>query len=244
MNTHADKTEENKSQSVANGLPKLQSSSGSAFQFADNRPDIIAQRKLQEVADNSIQVKQLKAIQKMTENFSSQAPIQLYPKKNADNDEYLDSDYPQLTLIKLAKYGQYQVKGTDKILFYEDGEGYYTDELLKHKADMSGYAGGQRPGISNLGGKSYDFYEASVTSGYLTIEAALDVLEAFGKLKESNRQIDLAKVENINQEIKQRRPIHPIEVRRGAKGYELIQGRHRIYASWKAGFSMIPYNII
>jgi hypothetical protein len=53
MNTHADKTLENKSQTVANRLPKLQSKSESTFQFVDNRPEAIAQRKLQEAISNS-----------------------------------------------------------------------------------------------------------------------------------------------------------------------------------------------
>ena len=109
---------------------------------------------------------------------------------------------------------------------------------------MSAYIGEERPGIANLGGKSYDFYEDKVVSGYLTIAAALDILERFGEIKESNRNIDKAKVASIREEFKQRKPVHPIEVKKGEKGYDLIQGRHRIYASYKAGFSMIPYNIV
>ena len=88
MNTHVDKTSENKSQAVANSLPKLQSNSESTFQFMDNRPETIAQRKLQEainnnphvqqlkayqeMANSSQQVKQLSAYQAMADNFSSQ----------------------------------------------------------------------------------------------------------------------------------------------------------------------------
>ncbi len=91
MNTHADKSQENKSQAVANSLPKLQSESESTFQFVDNRPEAIAQRKLQEainnsprvqplkayqeMANNSPQVKQLRASQLMADNFTSK-PVQ------------------------------------------------------------------------------------------------------------------------------------------------------------------------
>lgn len=71
MNTYADKTQENKSNSV-NNLSKQQSKSESAFQFVDNRPEAIAQRKLQEIANNSPQVKQLKVIQDMANNYASQ----------------------------------------------------------------------------------------------------------------------------------------------------------------------------
>ncbi len=68
MNTHADKTQENKSQLAANKLPQRQSGGESAFQFVDNRPESAAQRKLQEMVSNSPQVRQLKAIQKIAKN--------------------------------------------------------------------------------------------------------------------------------------------------------------------------------
>lgn len=52
MNTHVDKTPENKSQSVANEVSQKQSSSVSTFHFVDNRPEAIAQRKLQEIVNS------------------------------------------------------------------------------------------------------------------------------------------------------------------------------------------------
>ncbi len=68
MNTHADKTQKNKYQSVANAVSKKQSSGESTFQFVDNRPEAITQRKLQEIANNSSQVRQLRAFQEMANN--------------------------------------------------------------------------------------------------------------------------------------------------------------------------------
>ena len=66
MNTHADKASKNKGQVIANGLSKLrQGESKSPFQFADNRPEAVAQRKLQELADNSQQVSRLRALQQL-----------------------------------------------------------------------------------------------------------------------------------------------------------------------------------
>ncbi len=50
MNTHADKTQGNKSHSVANTVSQKQNNSESTFQFVDNRPEAIAQRKLQSIA--------------------------------------------------------------------------------------------------------------------------------------------------------------------------------------------------
>jgi len=68
MNTHADKTQENKSQSVSNGEFQMQSGGESTFQFVDNRPQTVAQRKLQEMANNCPQVSQLSAFQDMANN--------------------------------------------------------------------------------------------------------------------------------------------------------------------------------
>lgn len=78
MNTHADKTQENKSQSVANGISQKQSSDKSTFQFVDNRPEAIAQRKLQEMANNSPQAKQATQLQEMASNSSQQKEINLF----------------------------------------------------------------------------------------------------------------------------------------------------------------------
>jgi hypothetical protein len=68
MNTHTDKTQENKSQSVSAAGSQVQSGGESTFQFVDNRPEAIAQRKLQEMANNSPQVSQLRAFQGMANN--------------------------------------------------------------------------------------------------------------------------------------------------------------------------------
>lgn len=65
MNTTINKTTEHKSQSRINSSPQKKSSSENTFQFADNRPEAIAQQKLQRMADNSTQAKlttQLKTI--------------------------------------------------------------------------------------------------------------------------------------------------------------------------------------
>jgi len=79
MNTHADKTQENKNRSVANAVSKKQTSGESTFQFVGNRPEAIAQRKLQKMANNSSQAKQVAQLQTMADNYSvrQQQPIQL-----------------------------------------------------------------------------------------------------------------------------------------------------------------------
>lgn len=83
MNTHADQTQENKSQSVANGVSQMKSSDG-LFQFKDNRPETAIQRKLQSMANNSPKAMQLKAFQEMT-NLQSQPTAQLEEMENGDS---------------------------------------------------------------------------------------------------------------------------------------------------------------
>jgi len=68
MDIHADKIQESKSQSVSNDEVQIHTGSDSTFQFVDNRPDAVAQRKLQEIANKSPRVAQLKAFQEMADN--------------------------------------------------------------------------------------------------------------------------------------------------------------------------------
>ncbi len=84
MNTHADKKQENKSQSVSNGESQKQNGTESTFRFVDNRPEAAAQRKLQEKANNSPQVSQLRAFQEMTIN-SPQVKQAVQLQAMADN---------------------------------------------------------------------------------------------------------------------------------------------------------------
>lgn len=68
MNTHADQTQENKTQSVASAITQKQGSNEFTFQFVDNRTEAAAQRKLQEKTNNSPGAMQLKAFQDMANN--------------------------------------------------------------------------------------------------------------------------------------------------------------------------------
>jgi hypothetical protein len=76
MNTHADKTQENKSRLAANAVSQMQNSSEATFQFVDNRPEAIAQRNLQEMANNSPRALQLRALQEMANNSPQVKPYQ------------------------------------------------------------------------------------------------------------------------------------------------------------------------
>jgi len=75
MYAQVEKSKESKSQSVANEVSQKPSGVESAFQFVDNRPEAIAQRKLQVMANDSPQVSQLRAFQDMANNDSAQLPV-------------------------------------------------------------------------------------------------------------------------------------------------------------------------
>ncbi len=82
MKTCADKTQKSKSQSMANALPEKQSGVESIFQFADNRPMTIAQRKLQEMENNSPRAMQLRALKEVANNNSAQQWRSIQKKEN------------------------------------------------------------------------------------------------------------------------------------------------------------------
>lgn len=65
MNTHADKTQENKNEVVGTQNAPNSAGSESTFQFVDNRTETVSQRKIQEMANNNIKVNQLRAFQQL-----------------------------------------------------------------------------------------------------------------------------------------------------------------------------------
>lgn len=71
MNTHADKSTEKNSNAFANRMDVQQAVEQEVLQIEDNRSEAVAQRTIQETANNSEQVKQLKALQEMA-NSSEQ----------------------------------------------------------------------------------------------------------------------------------------------------------------------------
>lgn len=75
MNTYAAKTHENavpnhsqNSQSIGNTVSRAQKSDFPSFSFTDNRSETVAQRKLQEMANTSRQVSQLRVFQDVADN--------------------------------------------------------------------------------------------------------------------------------------------------------------------------------
>ncbi|MCC2546537.1 DUF4157 domain-containing protein [Hymenobacter sp. BT175] len=68
MNIHAEKTQEDKSETGANAAMQRQSAAEPAFRFADNRPEAIAQRQVKEGANNSSRVAQLRTLHESVNN--------------------------------------------------------------------------------------------------------------------------------------------------------------------------------
>jgi len=82
MNTYADKAHENKSHSIMNAVSQKKSGGSPIFQFLDNRPEVIAQRKQQKMANDSPQVKQAAQLQKMADNYTAQQQPTIQKRKN------------------------------------------------------------------------------------------------------------------------------------------------------------------
>jgi hypothetical protein len=80
MYTQADKSQGTRNQLFVKGKPSTQSNSRSPFQFVDKREEAIAQSKLQEIVNNSPQVRQFKAFQKMADNNSQQSILSAHRK--------------------------------------------------------------------------------------------------------------------------------------------------------------------
>lgn len=68
MYEQIEKPKENKSSAVANNVGQKKNNAKQGFGLVDNRPEAVAQRKLQEKANNSSQVSQLRAFQNMANN--------------------------------------------------------------------------------------------------------------------------------------------------------------------------------
>jgi hypothetical protein len=83
MKTRSGKRQENKNQSVANEVSQKRRDGESIFQLIDNRPDAIAQRKLQEIANNIAQGRPLRDFQEIGNNSrQSNKATQLQPMDN------------------------------------------------------------------------------------------------------------------------------------------------------------------
>ncbi len=82
MQTHVEKTQDNKHKSDDTVFSQKQNNSDLALQFVDNRPEAIFQRKFAEMANGGSQVSQLQAFQSMADNHSTQQQQIIQKKEN------------------------------------------------------------------------------------------------------------------------------------------------------------------
>jgi len=77
MNTHVDKTPQQKMLSASNTVSQRKSQNEAGFQFIDNRPKAIEQQNLQTITDNRPQTKKALQLQTLADKYvSQQKPIQ------------------------------------------------------------------------------------------------------------------------------------------------------------------------
>lgn len=105
MYAKVEKSKENKSRAVASSVAQKNSNVKLVFSFVDNRPEAIAQRKLQTLANNSPRVNQLRGIQDKENKFSGeQEPIQMMSNFGDRGDLHQRTTaHNQLTLQSLNK---------------------------------------------------------------------------------------------------------------------------------------------
>lgn len=88
MNTHAARTQDDKSRSVATEVFQRKGRGDYSSTFIDNRPEAVTQRKLQEMANNSPQVRQLTVFQEMADHRQSPGRQEVVPHQaNSSHSE-------------------------------------------------------------------------------------------------------------------------------------------------------------
>lgn len=116
MNTPVDKSQENKSQSIANRKSLAQEDTEKNCGIVDNSSEVAAQRKFLEIANNSVQVKQLVSFQTMLNNqFNS---LQMQPA--AEGYEGSDEEFVASVVrgeIAPSKEASISVEDNGNILF-------------------------------------------------------------------------------------------------------------------------------
>jgi hypothetical protein len=149
VDVYADKTQKNKSQSFASENFQKRIGSESSFQFVDNRPEAVAQRKLQEIANNNPQAKHVAQLQAMADNYTYGAvqAATVQRQKKDDQSQYVIETYADAlrktntenVLKDVAEYegsGKYvfPVCTTDSIYECESGDGLVVPNIEEAEA--------------------------------------------------------------------------------------------------------------
>ena len=107
MNTRTNQNKENTAQPVSAARPQKQSGSESAFQFTDNRPETLTQRKLQGLVTNGLQAKESAHPQIIADNHSVQQQLIQTKEQRPPKPQVGLSDQPlQLMTFKRFRWKQ------------------------------------------------------------------------------------------------------------------------------------------
>jgi hypothetical protein len=101
MYEQVEKPKENKSRSIANSVGQNKSNVKQGFGFVDNRPEAVAQRKLQEMVDNSSKTKSITQLQMIVDNRNSHDN----PLQNRRNNTCLP-DHSKRGMLNLSSVTQ------------------------------------------------------------------------------------------------------------------------------------------
>ncbi|MCF8298333.1 MAG: DUF4157 domain-containing protein [Saprospiraceae bacterium] len=158
MNTQDANVQEKKSQSIADGLTQMQSECESSFQSVDNkpipidnRPDTIAQRKIQEMANNSQQAKQAAQLQAMA-NSHSTSPIQ---RLKAEEEDLLQGKFAPI---------QRQEAEEDELQMKKSPIQKKTSPEPNQSENKTGLPDNLKSGVENLSGYSMDDVKVNYNS--------------------------------------------------------------------------------
>ncbi|MEO1260036.1 MAG: hypothetical protein AAFZ15_14680 [Bacteroidota bacterium] len=119
MNAYADKSKGQKKQFAGKKASHKQSSGHPTFQFVDKRPEFATQRKLNEVVNNSSQVKKVTQLQAMANSYATQHSSTI--QRKADNM----GSFSNLSSTKPGYSNVIQRQQTDVAL--RSASGTYTD---------------------------------------------------------------------------------------------------------------------
>ncbi|NOY83860.1 MAG: hypothetical protein GXO96_03370 [Nitrospirae bacterium] len=130
MNTHTAKKQKNVNRSVANDFSKNMQGNKFTFQFVDNRPEAIAQRKLKEIVDNSPRVKQLKTTQ-----FRNSKQVQVSAQKHYNDGWGAKYNIQTDDALKAKVPNRVKGEGEINLGIYEYGDKWFYkgDEYKKGK---------------------------------------------------------------------------------------------------------------
>ena len=150
MTTHTDKSKQNRNRSVARQRPEKQNDSKSALQYLNNRPEAIAQSKLQELANRSAQAKQLMAAQNMANNSPRAAQlVQMQAMTGEYSAEPIQQQGMEEEELLQGKFDPVQKMDDEELL-----QGKF--DPVQMKPNRTGLPDRLKSGIENLSGYTMD----------------------------------------------------------------------------------------